>query len=116
MEAVASRTSWQIFSQAIGKYAASRLRRLGILADAVDWTVKAEICERCPLRVVRCNQSYCGKPFAEQPFRDEATEGCGCPCREKAKTPREHCPLDRRHAPAQKLGSHCTCKWCANGA
>lgn len=113
MDAVANRTSWRIFSRAIGKYAGSRLRRLGILADAADWTTKAEICERCPLRVVRCNQSYCGKPFVEKPYRDEATEGCGCPCREKARTPGEHCPLDNRHRPAQRSDDSCTCKWCA---
>jgi hypothetical protein len=87
-------------------------RRVGWGRVAADWQAKAEICERCPLRVVRCGISYCGKPFLQKIDREPAIDGCGCPCREKAKTPGEHCPLDRFHRAAVAGGDGCTCKWC----
>ena len=74
---------------------------------------RAEICERCPLRVVQCGKSYCGKPYLQQIDRDPAVDGCGCPCRAKAKDPAEHCPLSTRHHPATKTATGCDCKWCA---
>jgi len=100
-------------TRAAAKSATSRLRDLGILPASVDWTARAVQCERCPLRVVRCGVSYCGKPFLAMPLRDPATDGCGCPTFAKAKDPSEHCPLDARHQPAEASGDSCNCKWCS---
>ncbi|HTL30136.1 MAG TPA: hypothetical protein VL282_12980, partial [Tepidisphaeraceae bacterium] len=55
---------------------------------------------------------YCGKPFLKQMARDEVSEGCGCPTREKAQAPEEHCPIDPRHERAVQSNGSCTCKWC----
>ena len=95
----------------MAKAAAARLRGLGMLNVATDWERKAAVCERCPLRVVKCGVSYCGNPYLQQIDRDPAIDGCGCPCREKAKTPGEHCPIDRTYRPAA-LKEPCTCRWC----
>jgi hypothetical protein len=100
------------FTRAAAKSATSRLRDFGIFPARVDWTARAVQCERCPLRVVRCGVSYCGKPFLAMPLRDPATDGCGCPTIAKAKDPSEHCPLDARHQPAATSHHGCNCKWC----
>ena len=103
-------------TRAAAKSAASRLRSLGLLKTTPDWTARASICERCPLRVVRGGVSYCGTPFLDDPLRDVATDGCGCPTRAKARDPDEHCPLDAHHRPAvTSSATGCTCKWCAAG-
>jgi hypothetical protein len=99
-------------SRAAAKSAASRLRQLGIGSTHADWARRAEMCERCPLRVVRRGVSYCGDPFLEQIHRDPTIDGCGCPTRAKAKDPSEHCPIDRHYSVAVTVGGHCTCRWC----
>ena len=99
-------------SRGAAKSAASRLRRLGLLPEAVDWARRAALCETCHLRTVRGGVSYCGRPLLQQITRDPAIDGCGCPTRAKAKSPDEHCPLDPRNHPAVQQASRCTCKWC----
>ena len=99
-------------SRAAAKSAASRLRRMGLLPQSVDWARRAAVCEACPLRSIRRGVTYCGRPFLEQVERDPVHEGCGCPTRAKAKSPQEHCPLDRQHRAAVSSGGTCTCKWC----
>jgi hypothetical protein len=98
-------------SRAAAKSAASRLRRLGVLAQARDWVQRASMCESCPVRIIHNGDSYCGRPFLHQIHR-EPTDGCGCPTVEKAKSPDEHCPLDWSNHPARNLPEGCTCKWC----
>ena|SRR5947209_7717592 len=104
-----SNSPFKALSRAAAKSAAAKLRRGGMLPVRLDWAKRAEICERCPLRVVSRGVSYCGKPFLRQVTR-EPTDGCGCPTRDKAKAPGEHCPLNRSHAAADH--SVCDCKWC----
>lgn len=70
------------------------------------------MCERCPMRVIEKNITYCGKPFLQLVVRDDAIHGCGCPVHAKAKDPTEHCPITLRHAPATRTDSHCDCRWC----
>src|SRR5262249_7210685 len=66
-------------SRAAAKAAGARLRRLGALATHPDWSARAVVCERCPVRVVRAGVSYCGKPFlnrfGDNEDRDPA-DGC----------------------------------------
>jgi hypothetical protein len=100
----------------MAKAAGARLRALGTMPAAADWTTRAAVCERCPLRVVRGGVSYCGTPFLHKIDRDPAVDGCGCPTRDKAKSPQEHCPLDLRRQPAQRVAGSCTCKWCRAAA
>jgi hypothetical protein len=102
-------------SKAMVHAATARLRGIGALPTAVDWTRRAATCERCPLRIVHRGVSYCGTPFLQHVDRDPSIDGCGCPTRDKARSPGEHCPLDTRHRPAEKIGERCTCKWCENG-
>jgi hypothetical protein len=97
---------------ALRRYAGARLRRAGMGNVYRHWERRAAICERCPMRVIRCGVSYCGNPLLEQIDRDPATEGCGCPCHDKAQSPTEHCPIDSRHQAAQRAQTGCTCKWC----
>jgi hypothetical protein len=99
-------------SRAAAKSAAGRLRELGILPQAVDWARRAAVCETCFLRAVRGGVSYCGRPLLQQITRDPALDGCGCPTRAKAKSPAEHCPLDRGNRPSVQDAQGCTCKWC----
>lgn len=101
-------------SRAAAKAAGARLRRIGLLSQRVDWPARATACERCPLRVIHRNVSYCGRPFLRDLNRDPARDGCGCPTLAKAKDPSEHCPIDALHRPASRLpDGRCTCKWCA---
>jgi hypothetical protein len=99
-------------SRAAAKSAASRLRRLGLLSESVDWARRASACEACPMRVIQRGTSYCGRPLLRQVARQASEEGCGCPCREKARDPQEHCPVDWSHRPARRTIEGCTCKWC----
>jgi hypothetical protein len=96
------------------KAAGAWARRFGLAQVADGWEERAAICERCPMRVVRCGISYCGKPLLAQIDRNPAVDGCGCPCREKSKAPGEHCPLDQHHRPAATDDGGCNCKWCRN--
>src|SRR5688572_20204914 len=86
---------------------------MGVGATAPDWARRAAACERCPLRVIRHDISYCGRPLLERVDRDVETEGCGCPTRAKAKSPEEHCPLALSNRPASLIDGRCNCKWCA---
>jgi hypothetical protein len=99
-------------SRAAARSARSRLRRMGLLTPSVDWARRASACESCPLRVIQRGISYCGRPLLHQVNRTPSEDGCGCPCREKARDPAEHCPLDWRHRPARRTVEGCTCKWC----
>jgi hypothetical protein len=104
--------SFRSISTAMAKAASSKLRQIGAAKTAVNWTMRAEICERCPLRVVRRGVSYCGTPFLQKIDRDPVIDGCGCPTRDKAQAPEEHCPLPASfHAPV--VEGRCGCKWCA---
>jgi len=98
--------------EALGKFASARLRQVGALRIHPKWEARATVCEQCALRVVRCGVSYCGNPRFQQIDRDPAIDGCGCPCRDKAKSPHEHCPVDSRYQAAEKHAAGCSCKWC----
>lgn len=102
-----------ILSKAAARFALSIVRRAGSTSIHSDWTTRAALCERCHLRVVVGCVSYCGQPMYKKPHRDESVEGCGCPTREKAKSPDEHCPLTTGHLPASQGVAACDCKWCA---
>ncbi len=112
MQSAVPKGAFAAFTRAAAKSGAARLRRLGLLPIRIDWVARATVCERCPMRVVKCGVSYCGKPFLGMPLRDPVVDGCGCPTREKARDPQEHCPIDRRHEAARTEASECTCKWC----
>jgi hypothetical protein len=96
----------------MAKAAGARLRSIGALKSSVDWTTRAAICERCPLCVRRGGVSYCGTPLLQKVDRDPSADGCGCPTRDKAKSPLEHCPLTEQNRPASTIGEICNCKWC----
>jgi len=101
-------------SRAAARYAKAVVRRAGAAPVHPDWSTRAAICERCHLRVLVGSVSYCGQPLYKKRHRDETEEGCGCPTREKAKAPDEHCPLTASHNAARRdEGSRCDCKWCA---
>lgn len=99
-------------SRAAANATKDRLRRLGLLGEHIDWTVRANVCERCPMRVVVNRITYCGRPFLSMPRRDDAIDGCGCPTIAKAKDPSEHCPIDSSMNAAQIHAGICSCKWC----
>jgi hypothetical protein len=108
-------------SRAAFRFTASVFRRAGVGEVHPDWAARAAVCERCPLRVLAGNVSYCGQPIYRKPDRDVAEEGCGCPTREKAKDPGEHCPLTVGHLASSPPGAGgagsaggCDCKWCAS--
>jgi hypothetical protein len=103
--------SFRSISRAMAKAASAKFRSVGLRTIASDWTRRAEICERCPMRVGHRGVSYCGRPFLQLVDRDPAVDGCGCPTREKAKSPCEHCPIDSRHLPSTG-DENCRCKWC----
>ncbi len=106
------RGAFAAITRAAAKSGAARLRGIGLLSVRVDWVARASACERCPLRVVKCGVSYCGTPFLRMPLRDPVIDGCGCPTREKARDPQEHCPINVRHEAATHVDGACTCKWC----
>ena len=99
-------------SRAAFKFAGSIARKFGTVPTAANWVQRAEVCERCPLRTIQCGKSYCGKPFLQQPVRDPAVDGCGCPTHAKAQDPDEHCPLNERYGPAGQTNGTCDCRWC----
>ncbi len=99
-------------SKAAAKSAAAKVRQFRLAPVRVDWAARATVCERCPLRVISKNVSYCGKPFLKQIHRDETLDGCGCPVRAKSQDPAEHCPITRRHLAATQSATGCDCKWC----
>ena len=102
-------------ARAAGKAATSRFRGAGWTPEYDQWAVRASICERCPLQVVKCGKSYCGQPLLRRIVRDPAIDGCGCPTIAKAKDPTEHCPITPRHEPTAMKSEHrigCDCKWC----
>jgi hypothetical protein len=101
-------------SRAAAKSAAAKLRGLGVMRIRADWSARATVCERCPLRVISGSTSYCGTPFLDMIDRRPAIDGCGCPTIAKAKDPQEHCPLNLRNQPATRSGGDCDCKWCAS--
>lgn len=106
-------SGFKTLSRAAAKYTAAVVRRAGGLAVHPDWVARATACERCPVRVLVGRVSYCGRPYQSQPERDPE-EGCGCPTRDKARDPDEHCPLNAAHRPASRPdGAACDCKWCA---
>jgi hypothetical protein len=105
-------SAFATLSRAAAKSAASRLRRMGLLSASADWARRATICESCPMRIIDRGISFCGRPLLQRVDREPSIHGCGCPCREKAKSPNEHCPLDWRHHPSQIRMDGCTCKWC----
>jgi hypothetical protein len=105
--------SFRSISLAMAKGAAARMRRMGIVPTAVEWTARAAICEGCPMRVLRGGVTYCGTPFLRLIDRDPAVDGCGCPTRDKAKSPDEHCPVDRHFQRPVRVGERCNCRWCA---
>jgi hypothetical protein len=88
-------TRFADISRAMAASASARLRRLGLREVAPNWSQRAQICETCPLRVVRRQISYCGMPYLSKITRDPTTDGCGCPTLEKAKSPTESCPRNR---------------------
>jgi hypothetical protein len=101
----------KLLSRAAAKSAAARLRRLGVGDTHPHWAARAELCERCPMRVIRRGVSYCGDPFLDDIHRDVTRQGCGCPTLAKARSPGEHCPLDMRYEAATH-DSTCNCRWC----
>ena len=105
-------SAFRAISVAMAKGAAARLRRTGALPTSVDWAARAAVCERCPLVVISGGVSHCGTPFLRQVDRDPVVDGCGCPTRDKARSPAEHCPITDRHAAAARDADQCTCKWC----
>jgi hypothetical protein len=100
-------------SRAAAKAVSARIRNLGLAPVARDWAARAQLCERCPMRTIRDNVSYCGTPLLNDIRRVPAIHGCGCPTGAKARDPHEHCPLDASHAPASRIDDACNCKWCA---
>lgn len=90
----------------------AKARDLGAGGVHPQWPARMEMCERCPMRVVQCGKSYCGKPFLQLIEREEHTDGCGCPTREKARDPSEHCPRDTHFEPARTSKTSCNCVWC----
>jgi len=101
-----------ILASAARRFLSARLRGWGMKSVHPQWEARAAICERCPLRVIRCGVSYCGTPLLQKMDRDEVREGCGCPCRDKAKSPQEHCPITLDHQAAGQLTDECSCRWC----
>jgi hypothetical protein len=103
-------------TRAAWKASAATLRSNGVGKVHPDWATRAEACERCAMRVIACNRSYCGQPFKRMPVRNVAVDGCGCPTREKARDPAEHCPLTSDHVAAAGVDGPpdgaCNCKWC----
>src|SRR6266704_6735557 len=106
-------STFATLSRAAARYASAIVRRAGIGAVHPDWHVRAAVCEQCPMRMIVGNVSYCGQPLHKKRHR-EVEEGCGCPTREKARSPEEHCPLTATHRRATTLAGSCDCKWCGS--
>src|SRR5688572_25449731 len=106
------RSTWKRMGLAAAKATKAKLRGLGALSVDPEWSRRAAICETCPMRIVRRGISYCGRPLLEQPVRDLAIDGCGCPTIAKAKSPEEHCPLTVRNELVDLEAATCKCKWC----
>jgi hypothetical protein len=104
--------SFRSISAAMAKAASARLRSIGAGRTAANWADRAAICERCPMRVVRRGVSYCGTPFLQLIDRDPVVDGCGCPTRDKAMSPGEHCPVDRTFQLPVIFKGQCNCRWC----
>jgi hypothetical protein len=105
-------SNFATLSRAAAKAAASRLRSRGVLQIHPNWSERAILCERCPMRVVHKGTSYCGKPYLQKRNRDDAIDGCGCPTREKARDPSEHCPVNLQFAASRLTDDGCDCRWC----
>lgn len=99
-------------SRAAFKAIRSQFRRLRLAPVDPRWPAKAEICLRCPLRVIEGKTVYCGKPYLHKPDRVDALDGCGCPVNAKAKDRTEHCPINWQHTAAAQPPRRCDCKWC----
>jgi hypothetical protein len=112
LTACCDRSTWKRLSFAAANAAKAKLRGFGALPVHQDWSHRAAICETCPMRIVRRGVSYCGRPLLEQPVRDLAMDGCGCPTIAKAKSPGEHCPLTVRNQLVDLEAATCECKWC----
>ena len=110
-----TRTMFAALILAAAKSVAARLRRMGLLGESRDWAARAAARERCPLRTLYHGVTYCGRPFLHRVGRGASADGCGCPTAAKAKSPAEHCPLDRHNRPAVTSALGCTCKWCNLG-
>jgi hypothetical protein len=107
-------SSFAALSRAAARHAAARWRAMGMSAVSPDWVDRAATCERCAMRVVHRGTSYCGTPLLRRVVRDSARDGCGCPTRDKARAPDEHCPVNDRYERARPAsGGRCDCKWCA---
>jgi len=78
-----------------------------------QWQERMEACERCPMRVVQCGKSYCGKPLLKQVEREEHLDGCGCPTRAKARDTQGHCPRTAGYAEPTTTKASCDCVWCS---
>ncbi len=107
---------FKTLSRAAAKAAGEKLRRMRVLRVADDWVRRAEVCERCPLRVIHQGISYCGSPLLHQVVRDPHTDGCGCPTHAKARDPHEHCPLTLRYGVPRTTDAGCDCRWCATAS
>ncbi|HRK30834.1 MAG TPA: hypothetical protein PLD59_07115 [Tepidisphaeraceae bacterium] len=113
MFATCCRTNFARISRAAASAAKDRLRRMGLLGDHAGWKDRALLCERCPMRFVHRNITYCGRPFLSLPVRNEAVDGCGCPTIAKARDHDEHCPITPQMRPSIRSPGTCDCKWCS---
>jgi hypothetical protein len=91
---------------------AASLRQVGLGKEHPHWRSRLALCQVCPILHTQCGRAYCGKPLLNKPYRDEATEGCGCPITLKSKDPAEHCPRDKHWAATTARDGKCTCVWC----
>jgi hypothetical protein len=102
----------RVWSKAAAKYARARLRDARLLQVAPHAAVRLEVCRTCPLRVTHRGTDYCGRPMWQRGVRDPlAQPGCGCPIRNKAEDPDEHCPLT-----STSTNHACACRWCTAAA
>lgn len=105
-------SGFKSLSRAAAKAAGEKLRRMRVLRVSQDWVRRAEICERCPMRVIHKGVSYCGSPLLRKVVREPTIDGCGCPTIAKARDPSEHCPITRAFQAPTRRGEQCDCKWC----
>ncbi|HMB95911.1 MAG TPA: hypothetical protein VKK61_07730 [Tepidisphaeraceae bacterium] len=102
----------KVLSRAAAKSAAARFRKIGLGQIHPDWSIRAQTCERCPMRQIHRGISYCGNPLLRRIHREPHLDGCGCPTLAKAQSPAEHCPINAYHDPARISLGQCNCKWC----